>query len=46
MYNNLEIQQTIMGIMITLLELPLENEGHVLSILFPGTYEIPPEPTL
>ena len=31
---NLEIQQTLMGI-ITFLELPLENEGQVLSILFP-----------
>ena len=33
-FNNLEIQQTLMGI-ITFLELPLENEGQVLSILFP-----------
>lgn len=35
MYNNLEIQQTLMGIMSTFLELPMENEGQVLLTIFP-----------
>lgn len=46
MYNNLEIQQTLMGIMSTFLELPMENEGQVLLTIFPWSYEIPPEPML
>lgn len=46
MYNNLEIQQTLMGIMSTFLELPMENEGQVLVTIFPWSYEIPPEPML
>lgn len=35
-------QQTLLLIMVTFLELPVENEGEMLSILFPWSYENTP----